>query len=196
MNQQKISELIKGALKVNLSYSATLLNLSKDYLREMSEAVISQQQSATPNARKQFDGDRDTQTPSSPKKPASDHRIPLILAGRTGETANAAMAITNTSGQSGAVTLIIRGNFPGMQVQMDPELLSMEVGEASIIRVLAAISGDVPVDTDYPGEVFIQELNLKVADFVIRRLPDAKKKRSAPKKAPVRKKTVGRQTKT
>lgn len=39
MDNTKLSDLVKSAVKVNLNYSASLLTLSKDYIKAMSEAL-------------------------------------------------------------------------------------------------------------------------------------------------------------
>jgi hypothetical protein len=183
MKNSRLSDIIKGATEVNMRYSATLLNLSKDYLKAFSEALSEDRQTVDkPEGEPQPPQE---QPKSAPEKEATAARSLLLLAGRKGEKANAAFAVNNTSQMSGSVNLEVVGDFPGCKVVTDPEVLSLKNGEGCIIRILADIGARTPVDTDHPGSVVIPELGITIADFVIRRLPDlvAKKKTVRRKKA-------------
>jgi hypothetical protein len=163
MANNKLSDIIKSAAEVNLRYSANLLNLSKDYVKAFSKAVTNEMSS-----------DEDDNAPEPrPTQPL------LIVAGRKGETANAAFAINNTSQMSGSVTLSINGDFADSKVTVEPDTLSLKNGEGAIIRILATIGSKTSVDQDYQGAVRINELGIQLAEFIVRRLPDIK----APKKA-------------
>jgi hypothetical protein len=154
MDNTKLSDLVKSAVKVNLNYSASLLTLSKDYIKAMSDALTN------PSAQ-QPDGDNTT--------PA---RIPLIIAGRAGEIANATFAVHNTSGVRGSISLQIQGEFEGIELSVDPATLDMEIGANELVRILATITTKTPIDKDMSGVVIIPELGLRVAEFVVRRLAD------------------------
>lgn len=182
MSDSSLSELVKGAIKVNLNYSATLLNLSKDYLRDFSDAVSKNKQSEQNNTEAgepdDQQQDKQTQVPTA----RSPTTIPLILAGRSKEVLNAAMMVNNTSGMSGTVTLCIEGDFPGIDVKVEPETLTMAKDESTIIRILAHMTNKLPVDIDFPGIVKIAEMDMKIAEFVVRRLPDLAKPKTTPRK--------------
>lgn len=158
MDKNRLTSIIKSATKVNLDFSATLLNLSKDYLRAMNEAVVKDSSASTQD--------------DSVTKPESSRRTPLIVSGRKGEVANASIAVNNTSGISGTVTFQIVGEFSKARVETDPATLSLNVDESTIVRVLAHIDTSLEVNKDYAGVVMIPELGLKLTDFVVRRLPD------------------------
>lgn len=187
MSSQNLTDLIKNAVKVNLTYSASLLNLSREYIRDLNTAVT------RTDAQADFEATENTaEKTESENRPASHRsepvpREPMLLAGRKGETANAAMAINNTSGQSGTVSLQVVGDFPGMEVSMDPETLSMAVNESAIVRILAKITARATENVDYPGLVRIPELGMDVAEFVVRRLPDTNNGKASTKKSPSKK---------
>lgn len=159
MSENRLSDIIKNATAVNLRYSADLLNLSKDYFKAFTEALI------------QKDDDKVATDAPQDSKP-EPKRIPLVVAGAKGETAHAAFAVTNTSNMEGTVTMKVRGEFAGAKVRVEPERLSLKNGEGAIIRILATIGDQVPVNEKHPGVVVVPELGMQVAEFVVCRLPD------------------------
>ncbi|RDH84490.1 MAG: hypothetical protein DIZ80_03150 [endosymbiont of Galathealinum brachiosum] len=175
MDKNRLSDLIRGATKVNLNYSASLLNLSKDYIKEMSDTITNESFYNESRNGSKDDSEKPDQT-------TTPERVPLIVAGRKGEMANAAFAVNNTSGMGGTVTLQVKGEFSGAKVVSDPETLSLDVGESAIVRVLVKIDNNLKENTDYPGVVVIPELGLKVTEFVVRRLPELKKDKGSNKK--------------
>lgn len=170
MDNTKLSDLVKSAVKVNLNYSASLLTLSKDYIKAMSEALTN------PTAAQPDSDD------------AAPVRIPLIIAGRAGDLANATFAVHNTSGVRGSISLQIQGEFEGVELSVDPAKLDLEIGANELVRILASITSKAPVGKDIAGVVMIPELGLRVAEFVVRRLAD----QPAPVKKPATKKTVAK----
>ena len=88
-----ISDIIKNTTEVNLRYSATLLNLSKDYIKSFNEALTSKGSYQNEESDKSSTDSSDTK------------QIPLIVAGHKGERANASFAVNNTSQMDGTVTL-------------------------------------------------------------------------------------------
>lgn len=175
MDKNKLSDLLRGAVKVNLSYSASLLNLSKDYIKDMSDTIT--KESFSDVRRNESESDFE-----SPDKTTARERVPLIVAGRKGEMANAAVAVNNTSGMSGTVTLQVKGDFSGAKVVSEPKTLSLDIGENAIVRVLVKIDNNLEENKDYPGVLIIPELGLKVTEFVVRRLPDLEKGKNSNKK--------------
>lgn len=187
MNDQKISDIIKGAAEINLRYSASLLNLSKEYLSEFTKVVRDREENTEAD-------DSEVKTATGTEKntvPAQSTQNPglLLLAGRKGEIANAAFAVNNTSQMSGSVSLQLKGDFANCHVTTEPENLTLKNGEGCIIRIIAKIGSKMPVDADHTGSVVIPELGLTIADFIIRRLPDL-----APRKKTARKKPSDRKT--
>jgi hypothetical protein len=183
MANLRLGDIIKSATEVNLRYSASALNLSKDYLKAFARAVTNEDTPEQPEDREPEAGPE----PGSGTKSES-RRPPLIVAGRRGDVANAAFAVNNTSQMSGTVTLQAVGDFADTKVSVDPETLTLKNGEGAIIRVLASIGNKTPVDVDHPGMVVIPELGLQVAEFVVRRLADPPAKKKPASRRPASKK--------
>lgn len=166
----KLSDIARNVTEVNLRYSASVLNLAKDYLQVMKDAVM-----VVPD---------EDEAGANIKRPAAS--APLLVAGRKGEIANAALSVNNKAGRDGKVMVTCRGDFGRAKVWADPETLEIKNGTQATVRVMAKIDTSLPVDEDVPGDLFIPELNKKIADFVVRRLPDA----PAPRKTAAKKKTT------
>lgn len=58
------------------------------------------------------------------------------------------------------------------------------LGEPGIIRIMATLHDRLPEGVSYPGVVLLEELNVKVADFVLQRLPDLAEKKPRRTKRP------------
>ena len=152
MVDRKLSSAIRSASAVNLKYSADLLNLGRDYVRAFSAALVAP------------DEKKDTNTDAA--------RAPLLLAGRAGETANAAFAISNSGQLSGVVTLQVTGEFADTKVSVEPERLSFDDGDGDrIVRIVAKVGRKTKADADYVGSVVIPELDHRITNFVLRKLP-------------------------
>lgn len=151
MAEKKLSDTIRNTSAVNLKFSAELLNLGREYVRAFSSALTDGQ-------------------PEPEQK--EERRPPLLIAGKAGETANAAFAITNPGTMKGTVTLAVSGDFSDTKVTVDPERLSFDGGEDEIVvRVLAKIGRKTAMGQDYTGTVMFPEMDFRVTDFVIRKLP-------------------------
>ncbi|MGA0616151.1 hypothetical protein [Paracoccus sp. KR1-242] len=151
MADRKLSETIRGASAVNLKYSAELLNLGREYVRAFTSALTEGNGAPEP----------ETQRP------------PLLLAGRTGETANAAFAIGNRGAMKGTVTVSVSGDFADTKVSVEPERLALDnAAEEIIVRILARIGPKTESGKDYIGTVLIPEMDHRLTDFVLRKLPD------------------------
>jgi hypothetical protein len=153
MAERKLSDTIRSASAVNLKYSAELLNLGREYVRAFSSAVS--------------DG-----LPLTGGQSEEVRRPPLLLAGQEGEMANAAFTIKNSRNLKGTVTLLVTGDFSDTRVTVSPERLVLDetTGEI-VIRVLAKIGKKTEVGRDYTGTVMFPEMDYRLTDFVVRKLP-------------------------
>lgn len=150
MADHKLSSTIRNASAVNLKFSADLLNLGRDYVRAFSAAL----------------------TTVEPQSKPELSRAPLLLAGRTGDTANAAFAISNSGKINGTVTLQLTGAFADTQISVDPERISFDDDKSDrVVRILAVIGPDTEVGRDYAGTVMIPELDHRITNIVLRKLP-------------------------
>ena len=153
MSGNKLSDTIRNASTVNMRYSARLLNLGREYVKAFSDSLTA--------------GAGETENDGGKKAGA-----PLLLAGRTGETANAAFSVSGGAGLPSVLTLKVNGEFGDTKVWVEPETLSLQDGKAEITRIMAKIGKKTEAETDVAGEVVIAELGRKVTDFVLRKLPD------------------------
>jgi hypothetical protein len=151
MADKKLTDTVRNASAVNLKYSAELLNLGRSYVRAFSFALT------------------DGQTV---KEPDGVKRPPLLLAGKAGETANAAFSISNPGTIKGTVTLAVTGEFADTKVSVEPERLTFDdATDEIVVRVLAKIGRKTATGVDYAGTVLFPEMDYRVTDFVLRKLP-------------------------
>jgi hypothetical protein len=152
MSNNKLSDAVRNASSVNLRYTASLVSLAREYVKALSDAI--------------------TQGVSDTDEDEGKHSgAPLLLAGKVGETANAAFTVSGGANLPEMLTLSARGDFSDTKVWVEPSLLSLRDGSAPIVRIMGKIGRKTETGKDYPGEVVIEELNRKVTDFVLRRLP-------------------------
>jgi hypothetical protein len=154
----RMTELLKGAVELNLRYTSTLLHLSKDYLKD-ANVVLTRGPEAAP--------------PSGSEDPTPTPRPPLLVVGRAGETGNAAFAINNPSDREMNVHLLVQGELAEPAVTVDPARLTLKAGDSAIVRILSRIDDKLPVDRDHVGSVVAPGLTSQGVPFIVRRLPDA-----------------------
>jgi hypothetical protein len=152
MSNNKLSDAVRNASSVNLRYTASLVSLAREYVKALSDAIT---QGAS-------DTEDDQEKPSG---------APLLLAGKMGETANAAFTVSGGANLPETLTLSTQGDFSDTKVWVEPSSLSLRNGTQPIVRIMAKIGRKTEAGKDYPGEVVIEEMNRKVTDFVLRRLP-------------------------
>jgi|GEM_PF-2233944 len=177
----RVTELLKGAVELNLRYTSTLLHLSKDYLKD-ANVVLTRGPEPAPSAPSANDGGT-----------APTPRPPLLIVGRAGETGNGAFAINNPSDREMNVHLVVQGELDERTVSVDPARLVLKPGENAIVRILARIDDKLPVDHDHVGSVVAPGLTNQGVPFIVRRLADANgggdTSTPAPPKARSRRKT-------
>ena len=151
----RVTDLIKGAVELNLRYTSTLLHLSKDYLKDAGTVFTRDEAPAPP-----------------PAAPGPPPRAPLLLAGRSGDTANAAFAINNPGDKEMNVHLLAQGELGDERVQLDPVRFTLKAGAATIVRILVAIDDKLQAERDYNGSVVAPGLSSQGVPFIVRRLAD------------------------
>lgn len=162
---ERLEGILKGAVELNLKYTARLLNVSTDYLRDFN-AVVSE------SGRTQ---------PSPPPKPPAGP-APLLIVGKAGETSSAAFALSNSSGQSVAVKLLVQGELNESHVQLDPPELAMESGKSYVARIIVRFDERMELGRDYGGAVVVPGVSSESVPFVVRRLPGDPPPPAPPKK--------------
>ena len=152
----RVTDLVKGALELNLRYTSTLLHLSKDYLKDANEVLK-----------------REPAAPAPPPDAPPAQRPPLLVVGRAGELANGAFAINNPTEREIDVHLVVQGELDERHVRVEPARLKLKAGESAIVRILASIDQKLPVDRDHVGSVVAPGLSNQGVPFIVRRLADA-----------------------
>jgi hypothetical protein len=174
----RVTDLLKGAVELNLRYTSTLLHLSKDYLKDANVVLTRGPQPSPAPA-----GDEGT-TPVA--------RPPLLVVGRSGDTGNGAFAINNPSDRVMNVHLVIQGELDERVVSVDPARFTLNPGESTIVRILARIDDKLPVDHDHVGLVVAPGLTNQGVPFIVRRLPDTAGSGDAPASPTPRKSRTSR----
>ncbi|MDP1655310.1 MAG: hypothetical protein Q8L96_04375 [Hylemonella sp.] len=152
----RMTELLKGAVELNLRYTSTLLHLSKDYLKD-ANVVLTR--------------DPPAPAPTTPDAPGAQ-RPPLLVVGRSGEVANAAFAINNPGEREMQVHLVVQGEVDERHVRVEPSRFTLKAGEGVIVRILATIDEKLPAEQDMPGAVVAPGLSNQSVPFIVRRLAD------------------------
>lgn len=153
----RVTELLKGAVELNLRYTSTLLHLSKDYLKD-ANVVLTR--------------DPPAPAPTTPDAPVAQ-RPPLLVVGRSGEVANGAFAINNPGEREMQVHLVVQGEVDERHVRVEPSRFNLKAGEGVIVRILATIDDKLPAEQDLPGAVVAPGLSNQSVPFIVRRLADA-----------------------
>jgi hypothetical protein len=152
----RMTELLKGAVELNLRYTSTLLHLSKDYLKDAN--VVLTRDPPAPG-------------PTTPDAPVAQ-RPPLLVVGRSGEVANSAFAINNPGEREMQVHLVVQGEVDERHVRVEPSRFTLKAGEGVIVRILATIDEKLPAEQDLPGAVVAPGLSNQSVPFIVRRLAD------------------------
>jgi hypothetical protein len=153
----RVGDLLKGALELNLRYTSTLLNLSKDYLRD-ANVVLTNRMQPLPAGQA-----------NAGNAPA---RAPLLIVGRAGETGNAAFAINNPRDHEMNVHLMVQGELAQQVVSVDPAQLTLKPRGSAVVRILARIDDGLQPERDHLGSVVAPGLSTQGVPFIVRRLPD------------------------
>lgn len=150
----RVTDLIKGAVELNLRYTSTLLHLSKDYLKDAGD-VLTRDEAPAPSA--------------APGQP----RPPLLLAGRSGDIANAAFAINNPGDKDISVHLLVQGELGDDRVTLDPARFPLPAGGSIIVRIVVPIDDKLAAERDHNGSVVAPGLSSQGVPFIVRRLAPA-----------------------
>jgi hypothetical protein len=175
--KDKILDVLKGAVEVNLRYSSIALNLSKEYIKEFDRAVRDGA-AAKPDAKPEPAAEQQ----STPPTPAPARRQPILLVGELDEEATGAFVLNNSSASDLNVNLMVQGELDPGQVQLVPASFVLPAGSNAVVRVKVMLSATLEEGRDYSGAVFAPGLSAQAIEFVVRRLPGAAAKPAKAKK--------------
>jgi hypothetical protein len=172
--KDKILDVLKGAVEVNLRYSSIALNLSKEYIKEFDRAVRDGA-AAKPDAKPE-------PAAAQQSTPAPARRQPILLVGELDEEATGAFVLNNSSASDLNVNLMVQGELDPGQVQLVPASFVLPAGSNAVVRVKVMLSATLEEGRDYSGAVFAPGLSAQAIEFVVRRLPGAAAKPAKAKK--------------
>jgi hypothetical protein len=150
---ERLGDIVKGTLALNLKYTAKVLLVSTDYLKDFNGVLTAGVQSQ----------------PQAVNGPA--RRPALLLTGQLNETPSAAFALNNLSDKDINATLLVQGELSERNVRVSPSTVSLKPGENGVVRVLAEINNELETNRDYNGAVVVPGLSTQSVEFVVRRLP-------------------------
>jgi hypothetical protein len=154
----RLGSIIADAVELQVRSVSALLDLSKGYVKAL-DGIIRTSGRTDGNA---------------PARPAEQQRVPLLLAGETGETAGGAFIINNPSANNLSLTFAVQGELSGDDVKVTPASLTLSAGEEAVIRIAVKLTAALVENRDYRGLVAVPGLSSQVLDFVVRRLPSEK----------------------
>jgi hypothetical protein len=155
--KDRLLDVLKGAVEVNLRYSSIALNISKEYVKEFNRVVRDRVAAKLDPAE---------------AKPVSVRRQPILLVGQLNEQATGAFVLNNTSGTELNVSLAVQGELSPTQVQLVPSSFVLASGESGVVRLKVILADALEEGRDYSGAICAPGLSAQAIDFVVRRLPD------------------------
>ena len=169
----RVVKLLKEAVDLNLRYGSSLLQLSKGYVLDAAEVlgVGGVAPAAPAPAASSAEAAAQATTPApAPAAVRAAPRAPLLVAGRSGDLANAAFAINNPGSQPIQGQLLVQGELSADRVQLDPARFSLQPGQGLIVRIVVPIDDHLQAEHDHLGAVVVPGLSAEAVPFIVRRL--------------------------
>jgi hypothetical protein len=176
MSEADLRRFWRGALDAYVDYWRAVGRLSATYLRALSGAAgLDRRPGQAPPAA------------GEPATPAATRPAPATMAleGELGATAVGMFVVENSGSDriSGELTVPSLADPEGRearpQVAFDPERVTLEPGEQTVVQASIAIDKSLRTGRDYRGEVRVPGLAGTTVPIVVRRLAAASRPRSA-----------------
>ncbi|HUN43489.1 MAG TPA: hypothetical protein VMU81_24605 [Acetobacteraceae bacterium] len=152
--KDRLFDVAKGAVQLNLRYAATAVNLATNYISELGGML------------------RETgQTGGVTGAPPAPRRPPILLVGQLNDTPSGAFALSNSSDRELSVTLVAQGELDPGLIEVMPASLRLAPGASAFVRLKVLITEALTVEHDYGVAVLAPGLAAPAVDFVVRRLP-------------------------
>ena len=165
----RVVKLLKEAVDLNLRYGSSLLQLSKGYVLDAAEVLGVG--GVAPAAPAPAASSAAAAAPATaPAAVRAAPRAPLLVAGRSGDLANAAFAINNPGSQPIQGQLLVQGELGADRVQLDPARFSLQPGQGLIVRIVVPIDDHLQAEHDHLGAVVVPGLSAEAVPFIVRRL--------------------------
>ena len=167
----RVVKLLKEAVDLNLRYGSSLLQLSKGYVLDAAEVLgVGGVAPAAPAPAASSAAAAAPATTPAPAAIRAAPRAPLLVAGRSGDLANAAFAINNPGSQPIQGQLLVQGELGADRVQLDPARFSLQPGQGLIVRIVVPIDDHLQAEHDHLGAVVVPGLSAEAVPFIVRRL--------------------------
>ena len=167
----RVVKLLKEAVDLNLRYGSSLLQLSKGYVLDAAEVLgVGGVAPAAPAPAASSAAAAAAAQATAPAAVRAAPRAPLLVAGRSGDLANAAFAINNPGSQPIQGQLLVQGELSADRVQLDPARFSLQPGQGLIVRIVVPIDDHLQAEHDHLGAVVVPGLSAEAVPFIVRRL--------------------------
>jgi hypothetical protein len=172
--RDRLIDALKGAVELNLRYSSVVLNLSKEYIKDIERIVRASGPAEEPQPEPQPDVKPDAQPEAKPDaKPTPLRRAPILLVGELNEVATGAFALNNTSDFDINLALAVQGELDPALVEVTPARLVVARGDGAFVRLKVRMVEAIEVDRDYLCAVVAPGVSSHSIEFVVRRLASA-----------------------
>jgi hypothetical protein len=162
--KDRLLDVAKGAVELNLRYMATVVSLATGYVSEFGEMLRDSNQGGTGGATDAHGGAAPTPQPRRP---------PILLVGQLHDEPTGAFALNNTSERDLSINLIVQGDLDPGLTELTPTSLRLAPGASAFVRLKVRITEAVAVNHDHFVSVLAPGLSAPAVEFVVRRLPDS-----------------------
>jgi hypothetical protein len=169
----RLSDIVKGTVELNLRSVSTLLTLSKDYVKAL-DGIVRTSAAAPADAPAAEAAAVQPQPVAEPTAAAPEaRRPPLLLAGEPGEQVSGAFIINNPSADDLNLAFAVQGQIAPKDVAIIPSSVGLKAGEETVVRVKIKLTSAFEPNRQYVGMVVIPGMARPVLDFVVLCLPAA-----------------------
>jgi len=154
----RLVDIIKGAVEMNLRYTATVVSLATGYVSEMGDMI-----------RERAGASSRTEAPSESKSPP--RRSPILLVGQLNEEVTGTFALNNTTNQEFSVDLVVEGELDPSVTTLTPKMVKLAPGAGTFVHLKVRITDALVENRNYRMSVLVPDLAAPRVDFVVRRLP-------------------------